>query len=277
MSDALVGHESRSESRKEPSATLQSAGAAALDGTIRELGPWFHNIHLPGGVETAPDHPLGDFPSNKWKHVGASLPQDLGGCRALDIGCNAGFYSFELARRGADVLAIDHDPHYLRQAEWARGRFELRGTIEFRQQSVYDLAQLSETFDVVLFLGVLYHLRYPLLALDLVAERTRDTLVLQTLTMPGGSPEGRTPADLSYESREELNGAAWPRMAFIEHQFAGDPTNWWVPTAGAVEAMARTSGFTIISRLGHEIWICSRDEGSLHEDELLRATGRRRS
>ena len=254
--------------------TLQSAGSAALDGAIRSLGPWFHNLHLPGGEQTAPDHPLGDFPSSKWRKLGAALPLDLAGCRALDIGCNAGFYTFELARRGADVLAIDHDPHYLRQAEWARAQYDLPGRIEFRQLGVYDLASLAETFDLVLFLGVLYHLRYPLLGLDLVAERTRDTLVLQTLTMPGGGVSGSAPPDLGIEERERLRDPDWPTMAFVEHRFAGDPTNWWVPSAGAVEAMVRTTGFTITGRLGHEIWVCRRVRDSYHSDELARATGR---
>ncbi|MEJ7797768.1 MAG: DUF1698 domain-containing protein [Solirubrobacteraceae bacterium] len=67
---------------------------------------------LPGGRCTAPDHPLGDFPAFKWQQIAPHLPQDLAGARALDIGCNAGFYSFELARRGADVLAVDVGEHY---------------------------------------------------------------------------------------------------------------------------------------------------------------------
>ena len=137
--------------------TLQSVGGGALGGTIRELGPWFHNLHLPDGAQTAPDHPLGDFPTNKWRRLGGAIPEDLRGCRALDVGCNAGFYSIELARRGADVLAIDHDPHYLRQAEWARSQFELLGTIELREMGVYDLAALDSIYRVVSFvaLGVL--------------------------------------------------------------------------------------------------------------------------
>src|SRR5918997_6765494 len=74
---------------------------------IAELGPWFHNLHLPDGTQTAPDHSLGDFPSFKWLEVAPHLPKDLTGWRALDIGCNAGFYTFELARRGARVTGID--------------------------------------------------------------------------------------------------------------------------------------------------------------------------
>jgi tRNA (mo5U34)-methyltransferase len=254
--------------------TLQSPGGAGQEGRIRELGPWFHNLHLPNGDETAPDHPLGDFPSFKWRQIGEALPPDLTGCRALDVGCNAGFYSFELARRGADVLAIDHDPHYLRQAEWAAEQMQVSRRVEFRQMGVYELSTMRETFDLVLFLGVFYHLRYPLLGLDLVAERARDMLVMQTLTMPGGPTEGRTPEDLAIDRREQLRSPEWPTMAFVEHHLAGDPTNWWVPSAGAVEAMVRTAGFAITARPGHEIWLCRRCAAPSHADELARATGR---
>src|SRR4051794_135699 len=126
---------------------------------IEGLGPWFHNLHLPDGRQTYPNHFLGDFPLFKWREISAPLPPDLTGWTALDIGCNAGFYSFELARRGAVVTGIEPDPHYLRQAEWAVERFGLRDRVRFRRMQVYDLARVEEEFDLVLFMGVLYHLR----------------------------------------------------------------------------------------------------------------------
>ena len=255
--------------------TLQSNGGPGLGGEVRELGPWFHNLHLPGGIETAPDHPLGDFPSFKWAELSRALPDDLTGVRALDIGCNAGFYSFELARRGAVVLGIDHDEHYLRQARWARRRLAFEPRVEFRRMTVYDLAGLDDVFDLVLFMGVLYHLRYPLLALDLVTERVKSTLVLQTLTMPGGEPAD-VPSDLTLDERDRLRTEGWPTMAFIEHELAGDPTNWWVPDAAAVEAMLRTTGMRVTARPGHEIWICRLGRPSPHRRELHQATGRGR-
>src|SRR5690606_9993462 len=86
---------------------------------IEKLGPWFHNLHLPGGQMTAPGHSLGDFPRFKWDQLKEHVPEDLHSWRILDIGCNAGFYSFELAKRGAQVLGIDLDTHYLKQAQWA--------------------------------------------------------------------------------------------------------------------------------------------------------------
>jgi tRNA (mo5U34)-methyltransferase len=240
--------------------TLQSygrgaAGADPLGREIEALAPWFHNLHLPSGHETAPDHPLGDFPRVKWWELQGSLPDDLTGWRALDVGCNAGFYSFELARRGASVLAIDVDEHYLRQARWAAERYELADRVRFERLQVYELARRPERFDLVLFLGVLYHLRHPLLALDLLAEKTERVLVLQTLTTPGDE-RFTPPADLAFGDRRALRAPGWPRMAFIERRFAGDPTNWWAPDASCVEAMLRSSGLQVVARPGYQLWVC---------------------
>jgi tRNA (mo5U34)-methyltransferase len=225
------------------------------DREIAELGPWFHNLHLPDGRQTAPDHPLGDFPAFKWRELATALPEDLSGWSVLDIGCNAGFYAFELAHRGAHVLAVDADEHYLRQAHWARERFGLTGRVELRRLQVWDLVGLDQRFDLVLFLGVLYHLRYPLLALDIVAERVGRLLVLQTLTVPGEQAVS-PPHDLPFDERRRLSDPDWPTMAFIEHSLAGDPTNWWVPNQACVEAMVRSAGLEVIGRPGHELYVC---------------------
>ena len=254
--------------------TLQTNGHR--DPQIEALSPWFHNLHLPGGVRTAPDHPLGDFPSFKWAQISAHLPADLTGSRVLDVGCNAGFYAFALAERGASVLAIDKDEHYLRQARWARQQLGLERRVELRRMDVYDLAVLHERFDIVLFLGVLYHLRYPLLGLDLVARCTADVLVLQTMTMPGGDPHGATVDDMTLDERDRLRDPDWPAMAFVEHRLEGDETNWWAPSAGAVEAMVRAAGLCVAARPGHELWICRQAGGRVPED-LDRVLGVRAS
>jgi tRNA (mo5U34)-methyltransferase len=239
--------------------TLQSTGAGlAGDDDLRALAPWFHNLHLPDGRQTAPDHPLGDFPAFKWEQIASVLPDDMRGMRALDIGCNAGFYSIALAQRGADVLGIDVDPHYLRQAEWARKRFGIDpGQLSLAQMQVYDLSRLLDSFDVVLFLGVLYHLRYPLLALDLVAEKVGGLLILQTLTMPGQEVLA-PPDDLRLEDRDRMLDPGWPKMAFIEQRLEDDPTNWWAPNRACVEAMLRSAGLDPIVSPGHEIVVARR-------------------
>jgi len=111
---------------------------------IEELKPWFHNLHLSNGAQTAPDHPLGDFPANKWRQLASHLPANLTGWSAVDIGCNAGFYSFELVRRGAMVTAINVDGHYLQQAHWAAREFGLEERITFKQMQVYELARVMK-------------------------------------------------------------------------------------------------------------------------------------
>jgi tRNA (mo5U34)-methyltransferase len=261
--------------------TLQSSGPARalrdpLSREIRRMAPWFHNLHLPSGQETAPDHPLGDFPRIKWRALSSALPEDLGGWRVLDVGCNAGFYTFELARRGADVLGIDADEHYLRQARWAAEQLGLDRLVRFEQRQVYDLAGLDRRFDLVLFMGVLYHLRHPLLALDLLAAKADRLLVLQTLTTSGEERAVRPPPDLPFRARARLVDPGWPSMAFVERSLAGDPTNWWVPTRSCVEAMLRSAGLDVLERRAeHELWIC-RPAGlpAAVRDELEAAVGR---
>src|SRR5687767_2346561 len=137
------------------------------------LAPWFHNLHLPDGTQTCPGHWAGDFPAFKWEQLAPHLPGDLHGWRCLDIGCNAGFYTFELAKRGGEVLGIDVDEHYLKQARWACEKFQMTDRVRFERMQVYDLARLDpgERFDLVLFMGVLYHLRYPMLGMDIVCQR----------------------------------------------------------------------------------------------------------
>jgi tRNA (mo5U34)-methyltransferase len=249
--------------------TLQSQ--ASHDPQIAALAPWFHNLHLPDGRQTAPDHPLGDFPAFKWKTVAPHLPEDLTGWTALDIGCNAGFYTFELARRGARVTGLDVDEHYLTQARWAAAQLEVQDRVELRKGTVYDLAATEEAWDLVLFMGVLYHLRYPLLALDLVARRVRRLLVLQTLTMPDDE-RAEQPPDLPLEQRSRLLQPGWPKLAFLENKLAGDETNWWAPSAAGVEAMARSAGLEPVSQPGHEIWICRPAPTFEHADEVESAS-----
>ncbi len=257
-------------------ANLPKAANPSLADDIEALGPWFHNLHLPDGTQTAPGHFLGDFPTFKWEQIRGHLPADLRGWTALDIGCNAGFYSFELARRGATVTGIDHDPRYLRQARWAAGQFDLEAQVRFLEMQVYDLAATPETYDLVLFMGVLYHLRYPLLGLDIVARKVGRRMIFQTLTMPGDE-EVEPPVDVPIDRREVMLDPGWPKMAFIEHRLANDPTNWWAPTHACVEAMLRSAGLKVLERPGHEIYVCApdepREELAWIADELRAATG----
>jgi tRNA (mo5U34)-methyltransferase len=247
---------------------------------ILALGPWFHNLHLPDGSQTAPGSPLGDFPRFKWLELEPHLPRDLSGWTALDIGCNAGFYSFELARRGAKVTGIDVEPLFLRQAEWAAREFDLADRVEFRRAQVYDLAHMSTQYDLVLFMGVFYHLRYPMLGLDIVSSTVRRLMVFQTLTMPGTDVFEGTARARGIMEREDFTAPGWPKMAFIEHAFVGDETNWWAPNHAGVEAMLRSSGMRVTGHPAHEMYLCEPDPDAMvwphgrGEAELRSATGR---
>lgn len=223
---------------------------------VAALGPWFHNIVLEG-VPTAPAHFLGDYPRLKWRRFAHCIPADLSHRTVLDIGCNAGFYAIEMKRRGARrVVAIDSDEDYLAQARFAAE--VSRVEIEFRPMSVYDVAELGERFDIVLFLGVLYHLRHPLLALDLIHEHVaRDILVFQS--MQRGSKEVPDLNDnYDFWEKDIFDEAGFPKLHFIEHRYANDQTNWWVPNSACVEAMLRSSGFEILSHPEEETYICRR-------------------
>lgn len=228
----------------------------SLQARIDALGPWFHNLHL-DGLETAPTHPFGDFPTFKWEQIAPHIDADLSGRTVLDIGCNAGFYSLEMKRRGAArVVGIDSDPRYLAQARLAAS---VSGVdLELRQLDVYDVALLGERFDLVLFMGVLYHLRHPLLALDLLHEHVvGHTMVFQSL-MRGAPEAGDWADDYPFVERDVFADPRFPRLYFIEHRYAGDPTNWWFPNHACAEAMLRAAGFAVVAEPEDEVFVVRR-------------------
>jgi tRNA (mo5U34)-methyltransferase len=234
--------------------TAQTLTRDEIREKVQALGPWFHNLDLQG-VRTAPGHFLGDYPATKFASFADAIPRDLTGRSVLDIGCNAGFYSIEMKRRGASrVLGIDFDEDYLDQARFAA---DVSGVnIEFRKLSVYDVGALGERFDVVLFMGVLYHLRHPLLALDLIHEYVaRDLLIFQSMQR-GSRDVLEVEPDYDFWATKHFDAPGYPKMHFIEHSYAKDPTNWWVPNSACAEAMLRSSGFNIISHPEPEVYVC---------------------
>jgi tRNA (mo5U34)-methyltransferase len=236
--------------------TRPDFSATEIQERITALGPWFHNLDLKG-VRTAPSHFLGDYPEVKWRRFADAIPDDLTNKSVLDIGCNAGFYSMEMKRRGAArVLGLDADDTYLAQARFAA---EVNGfDIEFRRMSVYDIGALREKFDVVLFLGVLYHLRHPLLALDLIYEHAaKDVLIFQSMQR-GSTDIEPLQEDYDFWTTGLFDRDAFPKLHFIEHRFADDWTNWWVPNRACAEAMLRSAGFVITGHPEQEVYICRR-------------------
>lgn len=223
---------------------------------VRQLGTWFHNLDLKG-VKTAPDHFLGDYPSVKFKGFAHAIPADLTGKTVLDIGCNAGFYSIEMKRRGASrVVGIDSDDRYLAQARFAAEVLDV--DIEFKNLSIYDVGRLGEKFDVVIFMGVLYHLRHPLLALDLLYDTVvKDILIFQSMQRGSAEVEPVKP-DYDFWQIEMFGQPTFPQLYFIEHRYAHDPTNWWIPNRACMEAMLRSAGFEITAHPEQEVYICRR-------------------
>ena len=225
--------------------------------TVEALGPWFQNMDLQG-VATAPDHFLGDYPRIKWQRFADAIPKDLSGLSVLDIGCNAGFYSIEMKRRGAArVLGIDFDADYLAQARYAA---EINGLeIEFRLLSVYDIGALRERFDIVLFMGVLYHLRHPLLALDLIRRVEGCKLLIFQSMLRGSHDIMPLASDYDFGEAEHFDTPGAPKMFFVEHEYSHDPTNWWIPNKACAEAILRSAGFRIVGNPEEEVYLCTPD------------------
>lgn len=239
----------------------QGDGTRPIDGMQREqlrrrieaLGDWFHNMNLMG-VQTAPRHFLGDYPAAKWSRIQTALPERMDGLSVLDIGCNAGFHALECKRRGAArVVGVDAGARYLEQARLASEVLGLE--VEWREMSVYSLADWREQFDIVLFLGLFYHLRYPVYALDLVVKRVRRTLVFQTMTR-GHETSERPAANYDFWDREIFLRPGFPCMYFVEQAYAGDPTNWWIPNTAAVEGILRGADLRIVAHPEEESWVC---------------------
>ncbi len=256
----VCGAEGQSVTRRAGDVPRRTAGKlfsrAEIEARVRQLGDWFQNIDLLG-VPTAPAHFLGDYPAAKWKRFAHVLPQDMAGMSVLDIGCNAGFHSFEVKRRGAErVVGIDFDDYTLDQARFASEVLDL--PVEFRKLSVYDVGALGEQFDLVLFMGLVYHLRHPLLALDLVREHVvRDLLLFQSLQRGSPDMEPLQP-DYDFWETEVFGQPSYPRLHFVEHKYSHDETNWWLPNAACSAAMLRSSGFAIVAHPEEEVFLCKR-------------------
>lgn len=192
-------------------------------------GSWWHSIDLGNGVITEGVHPIDELRDN-FEHF--NLPDDMSGSTMLDIGCWDGYYSFEAERRGARVTSVD----CWRPENFFKARAALGSEAEFHELSVYEVTkERLGAFDIVFFLGVLYHLRHPLLALEQVCEVTRDFAVIETHVI-----------DNLYDARN-------PVMEFYEFdELGGQYDNWWGPNVECLTKMTRSAGFARVELLRME-------------------------
>ena len=217
---------------------------------VEALGPWFHNYEIADGVWTNPEGggPGVDYPAWRWGTMTGLMP-DVKGKKCLDVGCSSGFFSLKLKELGAaTVVGVDdgEQPKAIEQARFAASQMGF--DIRFEKLSIYELDKLKDSFDVVLCLGVFYHLRHPMLALEQLRAVCRGSLILQTVTTKHEKkasefkPETLANLDLRSPVLDQVN---FPTIRFIEGDIRGDTTCWFLPNVEAVLAMLRSSGFSI--------------------------------
>lgn len=192
---------------------------------------WWHSFELPDGTRI---DGVCDLPGLKNRIAQFPIPSDLRGRRVLDIGAWDGWFSFEMERRGAEVVAIDC---------WDNPRFRemharLNSRIDYRVMDVYDLSPDGiGRFDIVLFMGVLYHLKHPLLALERVCSVTTGMAAVDTFV-------------LKEEHRQGCGLDRRPIMEFYEtDEFGGQTDNWVGPSLPCLLAFCRTAGFARVEFL----------------------------
>lgn len=195
---------------------------------IDELGPWFHNIDIvgtPTKTRSFMGEPL-SYPAPLWGQIRPLMPE-LAEKRVLDIGCNAGFFSIQCKQLGAaHVVGVDVNQgttsDFVKQARFAASALQL--DIEFRHQDFMDVT--DESFDVVLFLGVLYHLPDPIAGLHKAAQLAKGTLVVETAAVDVGKPV----------------------LQYFPAGIGGDRTSPWAPSPAAVDELLMHDGFGQLQR-----------------------------
>lgn len=209
---------------------------------LTRLGPWFHCIDLGDGLLTKSQSAVGEpveHPRPTWEKVKPCIPANLAGLSILDVGCNAGFYSLEMKRRGAArVLGIDAQRDLIRQAMFVRKVLGL--DVEYRRMSVYDLDphEIGQ-FDITLALGLIYHCKHLVSALERLFTVTRQLLVLETAVYP---PQ-KSPGSFVY-SVGGLQPTLHP-LAYVENPPEAKEAiyNWFLPSVESLSALLRNVGF----------------------------------
>lgn len=221
---------------------------------LPSLGSWYHNIDLGEGYFTNKAN-VGYNPEGRWKFIEPFVPKDLSGKTVLDLGANSGFFSMKMKKRGAShVVCVDPFPIRTKQAEFISKWFDTELEIIQKDATVYCMTT-EERFDYVIFLGTFYHLKYPVLVLDRVAEMTKNRMFFQT-TMLKSDPS-YVPNESYYRGDDdELNSVDFPKMYFIERKYNDDINTWFIVNDAGMTSLLRNARFNIIARPGDEIFVC---------------------
>jgi tRNA (mo5U34)-methyltransferase len=209
---------------------------------LKVLEPWFHRIDLGNGIFTKTESVMGepvDHPQPTWELVRQCLPADLSEKSVLDVGCNGGFYCVETKRLGARrVLGVDGQRQHVRQALFVRKVLGL--DLEFRRYSVYDLRpETMGRFDVTLALGLVYHLKHLIFALERLYDVTNELLIVESAIIP---PE-QTPSSFA-QPLGELTQTLHPLFYAENPAEAKEQVfNWFLPSVTALQALLLNVGF----------------------------------
>ena len=216
-------------------------GVDEIKKMIDSVPIWHHRIELSPGIFT---------PAVQWTNevlADINLPEDLSGLRVLDLGARDGFFSFECEKRGAaEVIAVDYSPGEL--TGFAVASKILNSKVKWITANVYRINELNlGKFDLILFLGVIYHLRNPYLAIDRIYDAIRidGKVIVESHVIDGGFVNENG----DWSDLKDID----PRLAklqiaqFYQGDLGGDDTNAWAPSLNTLEVMFKNSGFTVDS------------------------------
>ena len=190
-----------------------------LSRKIKLLGPWWHPIQFSKNVSAPCFFLSAKYTPLLWDMINRNLPETLHGKSIVDLGCWSGYYSLEASKKGAKVKAIDIDKFKIKQVEFVSDYF--KAGIRTENISVYDIDE-KEKFDYSFLLGVLYHLKHPLLAIEKVSRITKNKIFIES---------------------EVIINEKEPVMKFINGSYNLDRSNWWIPSIDCIKDMLHSTGF----------------------------------